>query len=182
MKLLSTLLIAVLLGAVAIALNESVEGQPAPEATPAPEPDAAPDLGFLTGHWRAQRGRMTMEEHWFPPVHGTTTGMLRMYDPQGNHTMLELLTFIPNEQGEMIYRMRHFDGMLEPWESEKDGPFEGVVAEHAPGRLVIRTTKNHRDTETMTYEAVAEDTLRVTIRFNQLSSRETIVIDFTRVN
>lgn len=177
MKLISTLLIAVLLGAVAIALNDNATDT-APEEAPAAEPD----LAFLTGHWTAQRGRMTMEEHWFPPVHGTTTGMLRMYDPQGNHAMLELLTFIPNERGELIYRMRHFDGMLEPWESEKDGPFEGVVEEHAPGKLVIRTTKNQRDTETMTYEAVAENALRVTIRFNQLSSRETIVIDFTRAN
>lgn len=140
----------------------------------------APTLDFLTGHWKADRGRMVMEEHWFPPVHGTTTGMLRMYDERGNHAMLELLTFVPGEDGRLIYRMRHFDGMLMPWESETEGPFEGIVEEHTPARLVIRTTKNHRDTETMTYEAIGEDRLRVTIRFNQFSSRETIVIDFER--
>lgn len=140
----------------------------------------APTLEFLTGHWQADRNGTIMEEHWFPPRHGSTTGMLRWFDREGNHRMLELLTFVPGEDGRLVYRMRHFDGMLMPWESEIDGPFTGVVEEHTPGRLVIRLTENARDTDTMTYEAVGEDRLRVTIRFNQLSSRETIVIDFER--
>jgi hypothetical protein len=153
---------------------------PAPTTAEASGPDA-PDLAFLAGSWRADFNGATMDEYWLPPLHGSVTGVLRLVDPEGNHRMLELLSILPAEDGRLLYRMRHFDGAMRPWASEAEGPFEGLVEEHTPGRLRIRTTRNAGSARELVYEAPSPDALRVTIRFTAESGREDIVINFARL-
>ena len=149
---------------------------------PAPGEDEqdGPDLSFLTGHWRGTLGGTIMDEHWFPPEHGSTTGMLRWFADDGSIRMLELLAITPGADDGVDFRLRHFDGAMTPWEAEKDAPMSGVIASHAPGKLVIRLTGNARDTETLTYERAGEDGLRVTIAFKETSGRSPVVIDFEK--
>jgi len=159
------------LAALAIAFTQPAENK---------APGASPDLAFLAGHWRAEMGGGVIEEHWFPPVAGTTTGMLRWLAPDGAVRMLELITIKPGDDGPVML-LRHFDADMQPWEDEKDGPFTAELASHAPGSIAFRPTANARDAVRMTYESAGPDALRVTIDFRESSGRRPLVIDFTRV-
>jgi hypothetical protein len=146
-----------------------------------PGATAAPNLAFLTGHWRAEAGGGVMEEQWFPPAHGATTGMLRWLAPDGSLRMLELITIKPGENGEPVLLLRHFDPDMQPWEDEKNGPFTAVTETRESDKIVFRAVANAKDAVSMTYESTGPDGLRVTIGFRESSERQPLVIEFTRV-
>lgn len=139
-----------------------------------------PGLAFLAGHWRSDHGSV-MEETWFPPERGATSGMLRWLTEDGSPRMYELLAITPRDDGVLEYRMRHFDGELMPWASEHEGPLIGVVEQGTKSRLVIRCTERNGALETITYEATGPDTLQSTLDFSAESGRDPIEINFTRV-
>ena len=138
-------------------------------------------LAFLDGHWRCSyENGLVMEEFWFPPYKGATTGVFRLIDPEGVVRMYELLAFTAQEDRTLGFALRHFGDDMQPRTTEVDGPFLGVVDEPTPGRLVIRCTERNADVETITYESTGKDTMRATLVFAANSGREPIVFEYDR--
>ncbi|MBZ0171117.1 MAG: DUF6265 family protein [Phycisphaerales bacterium] len=139
-----------------------------------------PPLSFLAGHWRSDHGSV-MEEFWFPPEHGSTSGVLRWLTEEGAPRMHELLAITPRDDGTLEYRMRHFDREMMPWASEHEGPLVGVVEQQTASGFVIRCAERSGALETITYLAPDTDTLRVSLAFSAESGRDPIEINLTRV-
>ena len=80
-----------------------------------------PDFSFLEGRWVGELDGATIEEVWLPDRNGAMTGCMRLFDETGAVTLYELFSIAPGDEGP-LFRIRHFDADLQPWESEADGP------------------------------------------------------------
>jgi hypothetical protein len=167
----------------ALALGLLALGVRPPQPVPvAAAPIAQSDFAFLAGTWRAESETGVVEEHWLAPAHGTISGMLRWANPQGQVTLLELLT-VTIEEGRGIFRWRHFDGVLKPWDSEKDGPSIVTIESWDNNTLVMHAhPDNPGALAKMTYDGSVEGRLTATLEFDAESGRTPIVIAFERVD
>jgi predicted enzyme related to lactoylglutathione lyase len=76
-------------------------------------------LDWLAGRWvREQAPNQYLEEIWSPPAGDALTGMFR-WSRDGKAWMCELMS-ITVENDQTLFRLRHFDRALKPW--EKDTP------------------------------------------------------------
>lgn len=153
---------------------------PAPH-TPAARAITIADVAFLEGIWRAESNGSVTEEHWLAPAPGSISGMLRWVNAQGQVTLHEILT-ITIEDGLGVFRWRHFDGVLKPWDSEKDGPSIVTVESWDDHRLVMHAHPDNPGALTrMTYDGSVDGRLTATLEFAEDSGRAPIVIEFARV-
>ena len=142
---------------------------------------------FMAGHWIHKDNGMVMEEIWFPPhaADGSTAGILRWNAPDGSVRMYELMSLTPiadgPKAGSVAFQLRHFGGEMSPWASEVDGPLRGIVDRPESNRLVIRGTERNGDVASITYERIG-DALISTLRFDETTGRDPIVIDFVRAD
>lgn len=94
-------------------------GAHSPSAAPQ-LPNAAPsiaDLGWMAGTWvREETGGQYLEEVWTAPVNNSLAGMFR-WNRGGKPWMCELMT-ISLDGEKPVFRLRHFDATLKPWEKE----------------------------------------------------------------
>jgi hypothetical protein len=102
------------------------------------EAAAAPtieDLAWLAGTWRNEEGFMPFEETWTAPWGGTMAAVSRGLK-EGKTSMVELSSIEPHD-GTLHLHLRHFEGGLKPWASEKDA-LVWTLAESKPNRAVFR--------------------------------------------
>jgi hypothetical protein len=76
----------------------------------------AADLAWMTGTWVRQQNGDHLEEIWTAPQNGALLGTFRWHR-DGKPWMYELMT-IQEESGTLMFRLRHFDAALKPWEKE----------------------------------------------------------------
>jgi predicted enzyme related to lactoylglutathione lyase len=125
------------------------------QAEPAPAPSHAPkvaDLAWMTGTWVRQEHGSHLEEIWTAPQDGAMLGTFRWHR-DGKPWMYELMS-IQEEDGTLVFRLRHFDAKFTPWEkreplkytfeiaSENEVTFEKAMKDEPghthPQRIVFR--------------------------------------------
>ncbi|MEQ8769115.1 MAG: DUF6265 family protein [Phycisphaerales bacterium] len=163
------------LGAAALTIQPS-------QTTEAEAPRALTDkhLAFLAGHWVSESpDGAVVEEHWLEPVNGSITGMLRWRNAAGEIGLLEILT-IQTEDGQGIFRWRHFDKDLTPWEAEKEVPSIVAIESFEGNKLVMvrHPDGSSRTPAKMTYDGSVPGELTATLEFD--TGRDPVVIAFKR--
>jgi hypothetical protein len=76
------------------------------------------DLAWLEGTWTSRFDENELEEIWSRPNAKSMMGMFR-WSRGGESWMYELMT-IEQEEAGLVFRLRHFDAQMMPW--EKEGP------------------------------------------------------------
>lgn len=77
-------------------------------------------LSWMTGTWVRNEGGDYLEESWSSPEGDCMIGVFR-WIKGGKLWMMELMT-ISIDDGQLAFRLRHFDKKQTPWEP-KDAPF-----------------------------------------------------------
>ncbi len=135
-------------------------------------------LAFLAGHWVSESpDGSVIEEHWLEPAGGSTTGVLRWRNAAGDVSLLEILT-IRTEDGRGVFRWRHFDKDLKPWDAEKEVPSIVTIESFEANKLVMvrHPDGSPRTPARMTYDGSVPGTLTATLEFE--GGRAPIVIVF----
>lgn len=165
-------LLLVLLAAI---MNNPTAQPAAHTASPDSDPRLAP-FRAVVGHWTTGPDEPPMHETWMPPHGNNMTGMLRWYKADGTVRMFELMT-ITAEPEAVRLRIRHFDGTMNPWASEADGPVVARLTDSKDDRYVF-TVEPEGDLRTITYDL--SDTSRMTAILGFAPGRDPIVIGFER--
>ncbi len=80
-------------------------------------------LAFMHGNWSCSDSGTDVEEYWSAAKADSMTGYCRFIS-DGKTTTYELLSIVYksglDKSGELILRIRHFDGELKPWPDEKE--------------------------------------------------------------
>ncbi len=79
-------------------------------------PPKLSDLDFMLGQWQGSAEMGGPEELWLPAVGGVMTGVFR-WPSAGGRYVLELLTIAEEVDG-VIFRFKHFDPDITPWEKD----------------------------------------------------------------
>jgi len=110
---------------------------------------AAQDSSWLQGRWVGDGFVGTTEEVWSAPAEdGTTMGMFRHMDEDGNSTFYEL--FILDETG---LRLKHFSTDFTGWE-EKDDFLHFKMVEVLERKVVLKG---------LVYELISENEMKVSL-------------------
>ncbi len=122
----------------------ALRDQPPKDAAPAPA--AAPtsalaQLDWLAGRWLREEPGQHLEEIWSPPAGDTLTGMFR-WTRNGKAWMCELMS-ITVEGDKTLFRLRHFDRTLKPW--EKETPLTYGMIKLTDNEVVFEDPKNEVD-------------------------------------
>ena len=124
-----------------------------PAATqPATSPAAFPTIGelaWMRGDWRGEAFGGRVEEHWLAPDGGSMLGLFRHIGNDGKMRVCEFM-MIEQEKDATVYRFRHYNPGLKPWEpddkplmfhlvrtTEREAVFEHP-GEQDPKRLIYR--------------------------------------------
>ncbi len=82
----------------------------------ASEPPALADLSWMEGKWVREESGAYLEETWSSPVNNSLYGMFR-WNRDGKPWMCEFMS-ITLEGEKAVFRLRHFNPALKPWEKE----------------------------------------------------------------
>ena len=74
------------------------------------------DLAWMAGRWEGKALGGEVEEHWSRGAGSSMVGMFRLVK-DGKTTVLEFL-MIAEEEGEVVYRFKHFSPRMVPWEEK----------------------------------------------------------------
>lgn len=135
-------------------------------------------LSMLEGRWVFEFNGGLMEEVWLSPTESNLTGTMRQIR-NGTVNLVEVFTITKEDDGSLVYRLRHFDADLTPWKSEAAGPITGVIEEATGDRIVIRATENTGGVKSLTYERTDPDTLIATLEFED-ADHDRFVLTFKR--
>lgn len=111
------------------ALSESPNGPTLPGAKAKLD-----DLAWLEGTWRTTQGDAELEERWSAPLGDCLVGTFRWLR-SSKVWMYEIMT-ISEEDGRIIFRLKHFTRELAGWE-EKDEALTYPVKKIEPNRAVF---------------------------------------------
>ena len=135
----------VLLAALLLTLASPIAGQ-VPAAF-----GSIDQLDWLVGHWEGDAFGGVCEEVWSPASGGTMVGTFKL-TVDGAVQFYELMTIVPDSAGPQM-RLKHFNADLTGWE-EKGEVFEFPF---------VSASEKKAQWEGMTYEQIAEDSLRITV-------------------
>lgn len=117
------------------------------------------DLAWIAGAWHLERPDGYLDERWSPPVGNSMVGHFRWV--RGDALWITELLTITEEEGEVIFRLRHFSDRMRPWE-DPDDAFVYRLADRAPGRLVFTIAEPRAGRpDRVIYEALPGDSLLV---------------------
>ena len=108
-RILTTICVAAILGT---SFASSPE-KPLDDDTPAQK---LASLSWMAGHWQASNGKQELEEIWSPPRGDSLMGAFR-WIKEDKVWMFELMN-ITVEGDDVVFRLRHFDRDLVPWEGK----------------------------------------------------------------
>ena len=106
-----------------------------------PRPAAAEDsliheLGWMQGRWVIDGGGQYIEETWGPAREDALVGSLR-WARGGKVWLYELMSIETDAEHGLVFRLRHFDRNLKPWDSEKDRPLTYPLLDFSEDRVVF---------------------------------------------
>ncbi|HBS29575.1 MAG TPA: hypothetical protein DEB06_09040 [Phycisphaerales bacterium] len=117
-------------------------------------------LAFFAGHWVGEGLGGAIEEGWFPPKHGTMTGIFRLTNEKNGLMVMEPMLI--EQEGERVsFRFRHFGKAMKAWEPN-DKPLTFALAEVGPSRAVFDAPDRAQKPARLVY-TVENDRLRVDI-------------------
>lgn len=130
----------------------------------APAAASIEEVAWIAGSWVGTGFGGTVHEVWSPPVSGTMLGMYR-HDTETGASFYEL-QLIAEEEGSLVWKVKHFDPALSGWEEKDDfmafplvelgdgvAYFDGLTARReGPDRLTIHLRVRSGD-------SVSEETL-----------------------
>jgi Domain of unknown function (DUF6265) len=135
-------------GALTLSLTAVAHGQEVKSLSPgATSPPATLDqMAWLAGRWTGEGFGGKLEEIWSPPVNGEMIGHFFASDEKGVQ-FIELLQ-LKQENGSIVYRVKHFNPDFTGWEEKGDyHTFKFVGA--APNRVYFDgLTLERRDLQT----------------------------------
>ena len=122
------------------------------------------DLAFMVGHWKGDEAIGGPEEGWLPPANSVMVGVFRWPSVQGRY-VIELLTITQEEDG-VIFRFKHFDPDVTPWEKDRANTYK--LTEVAGGCATFTGLDNsdrvpatmqycRTDTETLVFRGAGKD-------------------------
>jgi len=103
---------------------------------PAAEASLMDELAWMKGRWVIDDAGQYLEETWGPAREDAMVGSLR-WARQGKVWLYELMSIETDEEAGLVFRLRHFNRSLEPWESEKDGPLTYPLLDFSEDRVVF---------------------------------------------
>lgn len=125
--------------------------------SPPPSTVALPDLGFISGLWRAEWGGGLGEEYWSAANGDSMMGTFR-YVKDGKARFYELMLIEQTPEG-LVLRLKHFNPGLIGWE-EKAEVHSYTLTEHREGLAVFeRGDKKSR----LTFRQTSKDVLSVVL-------------------
>ena len=167
------------LGLLALAACTTTPPTPAPAPAPAPlelpahavaDPALAP-LEFLSGRWICVNPNKTVnEEHWTAPRGKAMVGAFRQVRRDGKCAFVEVSQISVEESG-LVLRLRHLHGQLEVPDNQKEISVFALRA-LAPQRVEFAGTGSAEGVTAVIYERVDADTLRQTIEFDPVKTKE----------
>jgi hypothetical protein len=86
-------------------------GEKSPPATLA-------DMKWLTGHWKGEALGGNTEEIWAEPVGANMAGMYRLV--KGDKTIFYEIMAVTEENGSLVFRLKHFNADLTGWEEKNE--------------------------------------------------------------
>lgn len=123
---LGALFVAAALAAPGDLVAQSASGRSAP---------ALAELEWLAGAWVLERPGEHLEERWSGPVGNSMVGHFR-WIRGGELWITELVSITEEEDGSVLFRLRHFGAEMTPWEAEDD-PFTYRLTESEAGRATF---------------------------------------------
>ena len=93
--------------------------------------------------------------------------------------MFEIFTISREDDG-LVYRLRHFDGDLQPWASESEGPMVFSVSSVKGHVLRLEPVGGTEGLEWASYDASEPRRLVFRLEFSEETGRSPLVIEFER--
>lgn len=123
------------------------------------KPATIPDLQWISGTWVTSMGKDELTEIWSAPSGNHIAGVFS-WVKDGKLWMNELITIV--DEGErMVFRLRHFDDKMVPWE-EKDGAYTFPMVSAGPNEAVFESF-DPRYSYRFTFNCPTPDKMVVTI-------------------
>lgn len=92
------------------------------------------ELDWLAGAWVNEGSGARLEEWWSAPVGNSMVGHFRWI--RGGELWITELLSITEEEGGVLFRLRHFSADMTPWEAEDDA-FVYRLTDRAAGRAAF---------------------------------------------
>ncbi|WJG08100.1 DUF6265 family protein [Aliiglaciecola sp. LCG003] len=111
---------------------------------------------WLSGHWRGEAFGGLIEEVWSPPVVGSMMGAFKLVVE--NEVQFYEIETISEENGTLIFRLKHFHSDLKGWE-EKDKTFDFPLVKLTENKVYFNglTLERINDKEMNIYVAIESD-------------------------
>lgn len=123
------------------------------------KPATIQDLQWISGTWDTSMGKDELTEIWSAPSGNHIAGVFS-WVKDGKLWMNELITIV--DEGErMVFRLRHFDDQMVPWE-EKDGAYTFPMVSAGPNEAVFESF-DPRYSYRFTFKCPSPDKMVVTI-------------------
>lgn len=123
------------------------------------KPATMGDLKWLAGTWFTTQGKDELTEVWTEPVGNHMAGVFS-WVKAGKAWMDELVT-ITDEGERIVFRLRHFDDKMVPWE-EKDGAYTFPMVSASANEAVFESF-DPRFSYRFTFKSPSPDRLLVSI-------------------
>ena len=94
------------------------------------------ELSWLKGRWVIDGDGQYIEETWGPARENAMVGSLR-WARKGDVWLYELMSIETDDEAGLVFRLRHFNRKLEPWDSEKAGPLTYPLFDFGENRVVF---------------------------------------------
>ena len=104
--------------------------------TSAAEDSLIDELAWMEGRWIIDGDGQYLEETWGPAREDAMVGSLR-WARKHNVWLYELMSIEADEEHGLVFRLRHFNRNLEPWDSEKEGPLTYPLLDFSENRVVF---------------------------------------------
>jgi hypothetical protein len=129
-----------------------------------PDPAAAQEgalaeLSWMAGRWVSESSDQRLEEWWSSPVGNSMVGHFRWI--RGGRLWITEILSITEAEGEVRFRLRHFDASMHAWE-ERDDPFIYRMSDRGDGRVEFTIVEPRADRPTrFLFQALPGDSLLV---------------------
>lgn len=112
------------------------------------------DISWLQGHWKGEALGGIVEELWSPPLGDSMMGSFKLLSNDG--TDFYELQIISEENGTLIFRLKHFGSHLEGWEPK----------EKPESQALLKIDKTTAWFDGITFEKAGNDELNVYVVFD----------------